>query len=91
MQDSRVSVTAVRTGSSNGVTGTTIFALKGQRRHGLFTDECLRSKRCALGSTIIMTDKAFMTNKSWAACTENLMIGYPNSEVVKDNPDWGMN
>ena len=37
-----------------------------------------------------MTEKVFMTNKAWAACTEHLINGYRNSEVVKDNPDWGM-
>ena len=88
LQDSRVSITLVRTGIAAGFTGPTIFVLKGQQCNVLFTDDCLWSKGCALGSTIIMTEKAFMTNKSWAACTEHLMNVYRNSVVVKDNPDW---
>ena len=67
LQDSRVYINLVHTGSSSGVTGTTIFVLKGQRSNRLFTDEFLRSKGCALGSTIIITEKTFMTNKEWAA------------------------
>ena len=75
MQDSRVSITVVHTGISTGFTGPTIFVLKVQRCHGLFTDEFMRSKGCALGSTIIMVDKAFITNKAWDACTEHLING----------------
>ena len=37
LQDSRVSITLVSTGSDAGVTSPTIFALKGQRFHGIFT------------------------------------------------------
>ena len=55
LQDSRVSITLVSTGSTAVVAGPTIFVLKGQRRNGLFTDEFLRSKGCALGSTIIIS------------------------------------
>ena len=44
LQDSRVSITLVSTGSDSGLTGPTIFVLKVQWRHGLFTDEFLRSK-----------------------------------------------
>ena len=88
MQDIRVSITIVFTGIAARVTGLTIFVLKGQRLHGFFTDEFLRSKGCALGSTIIMAEKAFMTKKSWSTCTEHLINGYHKSEVVKYNPDW---
>ena len=73
LQESRVSITVVHTGLATGVTGPTIFVLKVQRFHGLFTDDFMRSKGCALGSTIIMIDKAFMTNKEWDACTEHLI------------------
>ena len=31
-----------------------------------------------------------MNNKAWAACTDHLINGYHNSEVVKDNPYWEM-
>ena len=62
--DSRVSITLVQTGSAAGVTGLTIFVLKGQQCNGIFIDEFLRSKGCALGSTMIMTEKSFMTNKA---------------------------
>ena len=55
LQDSRVSITFICTGSADGVTGTTIFVLKGQRRNGIFTYEFLWSKGCALGSTILIT------------------------------------
>ena len=88
LQDSRVSITLVSTGSAAGVTGPTIFVLKGKLCHGLFKDEFWRSKGCVLRSTIIITEKLFMTNKAWSACTEHLMNGYCNSEVVKDNSDW---
>ena len=38
-QDSRFSRTLISTRSAAGVTGSTIFALKGQRRNELFTDD----------------------------------------------------
>ena len=64
LQDSRVSITIVRTGSAAGVTGTTIFVLKFQQRNGIFINYFLRSKGCAIGSTIIMTEKVFMAKKA---------------------------
>ena len=90
MQDSRVSITLVCTGIAAGLTGPTIFVLKGQCPNGLFIYEFLRSKGCAIGSTIIMTEKSFTTNKAWAVCTEHFMNSYRNSEVVKDNIYWEM-
>ena len=50
----------------------------------------MRSKGCALGSTIIIIENEFTTNKAWAEFNEHLMDKYRNSEVVKDNPDWEM-
>ena len=55
LQDGRFYITVVRTISAAVFTGTTIFVLKGQHRHGIFTDELLRYKGCALDSNIIMT------------------------------------
>ena len=48
LQDSRFSITLVRTGSAAGVTGTTIFVLQGQRRNGIFTDEFFCGLRDAI-------------------------------------------
>jgi hypothetical protein len=55
--DCRSSISLYRTGDVARDTGPTIFLTKGKtNRHG-FTEHYLRSNECAIGSTVIMTEK----------------------------------
>eukprot|EP00978_Attheya_sp_CCMP212_P000306 scaffold593_cov31-Attheya_sp.AAC.1 len=92
LQDSRFSITVVRTGNTNGSTGPTIFLGKGTHanRHKDMTDEWLLQQGMAPGSTIIMTENAYMTNEAWIQAAPHLMKGYRQMPIIKDNPDWGI-
>ena len=63
---SRVSITVVQTGSTSGDTGPTIILLKGEKKRPQFTEKCLEKHGLAPGSTIVMTQNAYMTDEAWA-------------------------
>ena len=89
LQDCRVSITMVRTGSVGGTTGPTIFLLKGVKQTKKeFTDEFLVKYGCAPGSTIIMTESAYMTDEAWLEASKAIIKGYRNMPYVKDNEQW---
>jgi hypothetical protein len=87
--DYRSSISLYRTGAVDGDTGPTIFLMKGKtKRHG-FTDHYLRSNGCAIGSTVIMTENAFMTVDAWERMTPNIILGLRNiNKYVAANPQW---
>ena len=66
---SRASITIVRTGTVGGTTGPTIILLKGEKKNPIYTDEFLVKHGMAPGSTIIMTENAYMTDNAWIAVT----------------------
>ena len=91
LRDTRNSITIVRTGTCAGTTGPTIFLLKGKGKpKAAFTDEFLLKHGLALGSTIIMTDNAFMTDEAWLEASKAIVKGYRSLPYVKENPDWRM-
>jgi len=90
LQDSRGSITIVRTGTCAGTTGPTIFLLKGTNRRSEFTDEFLVKHGLAPGSTIIMTENAYMTDEAWLEVSKAIVKGYRSLPYVKENPDWYM-
>ena len=55
----------LRTGSSAGSNGPTAFLMKGKKKKRGYTDEFLVEEGCTRGSTIVMTENAFMTDKAW--------------------------
>jgi hypothetical protein len=85
--DYRSSISLYRTGSVDGDTGPIIFLMKGKtKRHG-FTDQYLRSNGCVIGSTVIMTENAFMTVGAWDRMTPNVILGLRNiDKYVAANP-----
>ena len=87
---SRLSITVVRTGNSAGETGPTIILCKGTKanKHASFTDEFLVKQGLAPGSTILMTENAYMTDDAWGECTPHLLEGYRKMPVIEDNPEW---
>ena len=41
-----------------------------------------------MGSTIQMTEKAFLTEKAWLRMTPNLIEGYRSLPYIQYNPQW---
>jgi hypothetical protein len=76
-------------GAVAGNMGPTIFLMKGKtKRHG-FTDQYLRSNGCTIGSTVIVTENAFMTVDDWEHTTPNVILGLRNiNKYVAANPQW---
>ena len=73
LQDARVSITMVRTGTVGGMTGPTIFLLEGTKVRNEFTDALLLKYGCAVWSTIIMTESAYMTNEAWLEASKAIV------------------
>ena len=88
LQDCRVSITIVRTGTVGGTTGPTIFLLKGTKRKHAFSDAFLERHGMAKGSTIIMTENAYMTDEAWLKASRAIVEGYRHLPYVKENIDW---
>ena len=88
LQDSRVSITIVRTGTVGGTTGPTIFLIKGDKVRKHYSDEFLVRNGCAPGSTVIATENAYMTDQAWEKTTVAIVKGYRHLPYVKENPQW---
>ena len=70
--DHRASITMFRSGVTSGDNGPTAFLMKGKRKKAAFTDEFLVENGCAPGSTVVMTENAFMTNDAWIEITKKV-------------------
>ena len=57
----RPSATMCCTGTAGGSNAPTVFLMKGKNNRSGFSDEHLAESGCAMGSTIQITEKAFMT------------------------------
>jgi hypothetical protein len=90
LQDSLVSITVVRAGTVAGDTGPTIFLLKGTKKWTFFTNDFLQRHGMAIGSTIVMTENAYMTDKAWLESSQSIVKGYRSMPFVTDNPDWSL-
>ena len=58
-----------RTGVAAGHNSPTVFLLKGKSRKSGFNDTFLKQEGCELGSTICMTENAYMTEEAWEKMT----------------------
>jgi hypothetical protein len=90
LQDSRVSITIIRTGTAAGTTGPTIFLLKGTKVRAAYTENYLMKYGLAPGSTIVMTENAYMTDAAWLEVSKAIVRGYRQLPFIKDNKDWYM-
>ena len=90
LQDSRVSITIIRTGTAAGTTGPTIFLLKGTKVKAAYIDYFLMKYGLTPGSTIIMTENAYMTDAAWLEVSKAIVRGYRQLPFIKDNKDWYM-
>ena len=88
LQDCRVSITIVRTGTPGGATGPTIFVLKGVQAKKEFSDDCLLKYGMDVGSTIRMTESAYMTDVAWLQASKAIVKGYRHLPYVRDNEQW---
>ena len=89
--DSRCSITLYRTGSVAGDTGPTLFLLAGKQRREGYTDKFLHDNGAAPGSTVLMTQNAFMTIEAWEAMTPKLCAGLRKiNAIVEANTQWWM-
>ena len=90
LQDSRVSITIVRTGTVWGTNGPTVFLVKGDKVRRGFTEDFLVRYGCAAGSTVIATENAYMTDDAWLKVSEAIVRGYRQLPYIKENPQWGI-
>ena len=86
--DGRTSITMYRTGAVSGEQGPTTFLLKGLRKPHGFTVNFLEKNGVVVGSTIVMTENAYMTEVAWETMTPVLVKGIRSMSVIKDNPQW---
>ena len=70
--DFRGSITMYRSGNCAGNNGPTAFIMKGKKRRDGWRDDILLKNGCAEGSTIAMTENAFMTDEAWLKITDNV-------------------
>ena len=88
--DSRISCTMYRTFNAAGNNGPTGFIMQGKKRKPGYTDKFLEQSGCAKGSTIVMTENAFMTDAAWEEMADTIVTGYRSLPIVRDNPQWWM-
>ena len=71
-----------------GNNGPTAFIMEGKRRKAAYTDDFLVENRCEPGSTITMTESAYMTNEAWVGITKSTFDGYFQIPLIRENPQW---
>lgn len=72
VSDCRASITMFRSGVTVGSNGPTGFLMKGKKKRAGYTDGLLLRHGCEPGSTLIMTENAFMTNEAWIELTKKV-------------------
>jgi hypothetical protein len=88
MNDSRESITIVRSAPLAGVTGPTNFCLAGTKVKAGFNSAWLQRHGAATGSNIVMTPSAFMTDAAWVEMALGRAKGFRGLPVIRDHPDW---
>ncbi len=88
LQDSRCSISVIRTGTVAGTTGPTMFLLKGAKCRKHFNEDYLLRYGMAPGSKVIMTENAYMTDEAWLEASKSIVDGYCQLPYIKENEDW---
>ncbi len=86
----RGSITMYRTGVAAGHNGHTVFLLKSKKQRVGYYDTFLKQEGCAVRSTVIMMENAYMTEGAWEDMTPSLVEGYNSLLVICDNLQWWM-
>jgi hypothetical protein len=85
LQDCPCSITVVRTGTASGITGPTVFLLKGKKHCNDFDNEYVLRYGMATGSTRLMTESAYMTDAAWLEASKAVVKDYPHLLLMKEN------
>lgn len=88
--DSRLSITSVRCGSAAGEDLSRVFLAQGQtlQHKTMRPGEFHKHHKSPVGSGVIMTPSAYMTNEAWKETVEVMAKGIRSAPVVRDHPDW---
>ena len=86
--DCRASATMLRTGTCSGSNGPTVFVMKGVRTPVGYNEGFLHDHGASVGSSIQMTENAFMTDECWEKLSPQLIEGYRSLDYIKENPQW---
>ena len=86
--DCRASISLYRTGNCGSGDGPTTFLMAGKNRRSGFTNKFLKAHGAKEGSTIVMTETAYMTTDAWEEATDNIISGIRAMECIRDNPQW---
>ena len=88
MDDSRDSITTLRTGFASGHQAAYFFLAKGKRiERGKFKN--LHSNmKAPVGSEVIMTPNAYMTDEAWLEIVQKLCVSIRNMDIIKAYPNW---
>lgn len=84
----RTSITLLKCGNAHGNWGPTMVLAKGETVDPLFTDEFLVQQGAKPGSTVVMTESAYMTDKAFDDIAVQLCKGIRSVPIVKDHPTW---
>ena len=87
VSDCRASCTMQQTGIAGGSNSPTAFVIKGKQKPG-YTDNMLKENSAEHGSTVVMTENAFMTEETWLALTPKVIKEYQKIPFICDNPQW---
>ena len=81
--DSRLSVTMVRCGSAGGDNGPVVFLAQGEKMEcsALSDENLVRIYGLPVGSTVIMTESGYMTDKAWMETVEKIAPGMRETPV----------
>ena len=88
LTDSRFSITCYRCGSAAGVQGPFVFVMKCANVPALWTPEFLVSLGAPLGSMVLPSLNAFMTDEVWAKISKVMPSGMRQCDVImKEHPE----
>ena len=88
LQDSRVSITIVRTGTAWGTDGPTVFLVKGEKVKKGHDEAFLVKHGLAKGSTVVATENACVTDVAWLEVSKAIVRGCRELPCIKENPQW---
>ena len=77
--------TMYRAGTSGGSNVPTAFIMKGKKIMTGYTDKMQKYNGADHGSTVVMTENAFMTEEAWLTLTPNLIEGYREMPFIRNN------
>jgi len=86
--DSRVSISVLRSGNAKGDSGPTAIVCAGKKKKAGYTDAFLRAHGAASGSTLVLNANGFMTDDTWVELAPAIAKGLRDMPIVRDHPNW---